>query len=78
MRPEWVVDGLAAFNPTLAITNYPDLRDWLRNYRETGRTAGSIVYHLNQAGAPTRSLPGPAGHALLQKRGNAFLGILRQ
>ena len=42
--PTWIVDGLGPLNPKLAITNYPDLRAWLANYAETGRTADSIVY----------------------------------
>jgi hypothetical protein len=67
-RPTWIVDGLGPFNPRLAITNYPDLRDWLRNYREVGRTTYSVVYQLDKAGALSHSLPGPAGHALLQER----------
>jgi hypothetical protein len=44
--PTWVVDGLGPLNPALAITNYPDLRDWLANYREVGRTRFSIIYKL--------------------------------
>ena len=43
-KPDWIVDGLGPYNPTLAITNYPELRDWLRAYREVGRTAHSIIY----------------------------------
>jgi hypothetical protein len=45
-RPTWIVDGLGPLNPTLAITNYPDLRDWLVGYREVGRTRYSIIYAL--------------------------------
>ena len=44
--PTWIVDGLGPLNPTLAITNFPDLRDWLGNYREVARTRFSIVYKL--------------------------------
>jgi hypothetical protein len=44
--PAWIVDGLGPLNPALAITNYPDLRDWLTNYREAGRTRFSIIYRL--------------------------------
>jgi len=43
--PEWIVDGLGPYNPSLAISNYPDLRDWLEKYREVGRTGGTIIYH---------------------------------
>lgn len=42
--PTWIVDGLGPFNPNLAITNYPDLRDWLTNYSEVARTRSSIIY----------------------------------
>ncbi len=42
--PDIVVDGLGPANPALAIGAYPDLREWLAGYRETGRTPGSIVY----------------------------------
>ena len=42
--PDWIVDGLAAFNPALAISNYADLKEWLTNYQEVGRTHGSIIY----------------------------------
>lgn len=45
-KPTYIVDGLGSFNPTLAITNYPDLRPWLAVYREVGRTPFSVVYQL--------------------------------
>lgn len=44
--PTWIVDGLGPINPALAIKNYPDLSDWLRNYQEVGRTRFSIIYKL--------------------------------
>ncbi len=44
--PTWIVDGLGPLNPALAIANYPDLRDWLGNYRAVGRTEFSIIYRL--------------------------------
>jgi hypothetical protein len=44
--PTWIVDGLGPLNPALAITNYPDLSEWLGNYREVGRTRFSIIYKL--------------------------------
>jgi len=43
-RPTLVVDGLGLLNPRLAITNYPDLREWLAHYREVGRTDETIIY----------------------------------
>jgi hypothetical protein len=45
-RPTWIVDGLGPLNPALAITNYPDLRDWLAGYQEAGRTRYTIIYRL--------------------------------
>jgi hypothetical protein len=44
--PIWIVDGLGPLNPDLAIGNFPDLREWLSNYREVGRTRFSIIYRL--------------------------------
>jgi len=44
--PTWIVDGLGPLNPALAITSFPDLREWLGNYREVGRTRFSIIYKL--------------------------------
>jgi hypothetical protein len=44
--PTWIVDGLGPLNPNLAITNYPDLHEWLANYQEVGRTRFSIIYKL--------------------------------
>ncbi len=43
-RPSFVVDGLASFNPALAITAYPDLRPWLAQYREAGRAGSAVLY----------------------------------
>jgi len=42
--PEIVIDGLGLYNPALAMTKYPELRDWIAGYREVGRTGGSVVY----------------------------------
>ena len=42
--PTFILDGLGLYNPRLAIGNYPDLRAWLANYREVGRTAGTVIY----------------------------------
>ena len=43
-QPAWIVDGLAPFNPAVAITQYPDLHDWLAGYQEVGRTRYTIIY----------------------------------
>ena len=42
--PDVVIDGLGLYNPALAMTNYPELRNWIVGYREVGRTGGSVVY----------------------------------
>ncbi len=47
-QPTWIVDGLAPFNPKLAITNYPVLREWLANYTEVGRTQFTIIYRWHR------------------------------
>lgn len=43
-RPTFILDGLGPYNPRLAITRYPDLREWLEHYREVARTAGTVIY----------------------------------
>ena len=43
-RPVWVVDGLGLLNPRLAPAVYPELREWLKQYRVVGRTRLSVVY----------------------------------
>ncbi len=42
--PSFILDGLGLYNPRLAIGNYPDLRAWLGNYRQAGRTGGTVIY----------------------------------
>jgi len=44
-KPTWIADGLGPLNPNLAITNYPDLSDWMRDYSEFTRTKYTIIYH---------------------------------
>jgi len=43
-RPTFIVDGLGELNPALAITQYPDLREWLAGYKPVFQTSDSIVY----------------------------------
>ena len=43
-KPTFIVDGLGPLNPALAITQYPDLRDWLAQYREIARTKTAIIF----------------------------------
>lgn len=54
--PTFIVDGLGPYNPSLAITQYPDLRRWLDHYREIARTRTSVIYQVRGAPAP---IPAP-------------------
>jgi len=47
--PTFILDGLGLYNPRLTIGNYPDLRAWLGNYREVGRTGGTVIYQREAA-----------------------------
>ena len=58
-RPTFIMDGLSAYNPKLAMSVYPELRPWLAHYGEVARTRMIVVYRL---------LPEPAGGPLLEKR----------
>ncbi len=43
-RPTWIADGLGPYNKALAISAYPDLQDWLANYKVIGHTEGFVIY----------------------------------
>jgi hypothetical protein len=45
-RPTFVLDGLSPFNPQLAMDRYPELREWLAQYREVARSGQTIIYQL--------------------------------
>jgi hypothetical protein len=47
-RPSFIVDGLGVYNPRLALTEFSELRDWIADYREVGRSGGSVVYRLRR------------------------------
>lgn len=47
-RPELVVDGIGPYNPSLAISNYPDLREWLGYYEVISRTKSVVIYRLGR------------------------------
>jgi hypothetical protein len=47
-RPTFVVDGLGAYNPHLAVTEFADLRNWMADYREVGRSGESVIYRLTR------------------------------
>jgi hypothetical protein len=43
-HPTFIVDGLGLFNPDLAITRYPDLRQWFDDYRAVVHSGQSVLY----------------------------------
>jgi hypothetical protein len=46
--PTFVVDGLGPLNPALAITSYPDLRDWFASYQFVAETKATRIYRRLQ------------------------------
>ena len=58
-RPTYIIDGLGPYNPSLALSAYPDLAPWLANYREIARTPETVIYRL---------FPRPTGLALPKER----------
>jgi hypothetical protein len=46
--PVFVVDGLGRYNPDLAITSFPDLKDWLAQYQLIGITRGCRIYCIRR------------------------------
>lgn len=48
--PTFVVDGLAAYNPQLAIDTFPDLNSWLSHYEDVGHTEKTRIYRLKPPG----------------------------
>ena len=47
--PNFIVDGLGPYNPSLAVTSFPDLRDWLAGYELAGSTEGTRIYRRRAA-----------------------------
>ena len=43
-RPEFVLDGLTAFNPGLSMNRYPELGGWMSGYREVAHTRSTVIY----------------------------------
>ena len=43
-----MVDGLSAYNPRLAIANYPELRSWFADYGEVARTRQTVIYRRKE------------------------------
>lgn len=48
-QPAFIVDGLGPYNGQLAIGAYPDLAQWLANYREVARLPTAVVYRRSAA-----------------------------
>jgi dolichyl-phosphate-mannose-protein mannosyltransferase len=43
-RPEYIIDELGAFNSNLSINSYPELREVMNDYRNTGMIERFIIY----------------------------------
>lgn len=47
-KPTFVVDGLGRYNKALAITQYPDLKNWFAQYEIMAITNGCMIYRIRQ------------------------------
>lgn len=45
-HPTWIVDGLGLLNPKLRPEAYPELKQWMSEYRVVARTKLSLIYRL--------------------------------
>lgn len=61
-QPTFVVDGLGAYNPKLAIGAFDDLRPWLGGYEEFARTAGCILYRRTTTAPSSTAFASPETH----------------
>jgi 4-amino-4-deoxy-L-arabinose transferase-like glycosyltransferase len=43
--PVWIVDGLSLLNPKLSMSQYPEIRDWLKSYGIVQQTGLTVIYH---------------------------------
>ena len=43
-HPDFIVDALSQYNPHLAPSGYPELKPWLKHYREIARVRGMLIY----------------------------------
>jgi hypothetical protein len=43
-----VVDSLSSANPRLSMDAYPELREWLAQYRVVARTPMSVIYEISE------------------------------
>ena len=48
-HPTVIMDGLGPINPRLAIGQYAELRGWLADYQEVGRTGLTVIYRRKLA-----------------------------
>jgi hypothetical protein len=44
-RPEYIIDELGAFNSSLSINSYPELREIMNGYKNAGMIESFIIYH---------------------------------
>lgn len=58
-HPTFVADGLSLYNPALAMERYPELRRWLEQYEEVGRTGFTVVYRLKHVAEIYQTIPIP-------------------
>ena len=49
-HPAFVVDGLGPLNPALALNAYPELRQWLTQYKVVARTKLCVIYRRSISG----------------------------
>ena len=47
-RPRYIVDELGYFNTELSIQSYPELREFLRGYKNTGEEGSFIIYRKRE------------------------------
>lgn len=52
-HPDFIVDGLSEYNPNLALSAYPELKQWLAGYREVARVRGIVIYKAFQTNSAT-------------------------
>jgi hypothetical protein len=50
-NPDFIVDGLSEYNPQLALSHYPELKEWLARYREIARVRAIVIYQSRLAPA---------------------------
>jgi hypothetical protein len=61
-QPTFILDGLGLYNPHLSIGAYPELHNWMADYREVARAGLTVIYRRQPL------LAQPAGRSLSEKR----------